>query len=70
MGYAGGCDYRAFGGEAIMNDGWKFSIEQDGIVVASGEAANEEDAKREAAHYAMMYSQDGTVKVSLKQRKG
>lgn len=53
-----------------MNNRWEFSIEQDGIVVASGEAANEEDAKREAAHYAMMYSQDGPVKVSLKQRKG
>lgn len=53
-----------------MNSRWEFSVEQDGIVVASGEAANEQDAKREAGHYALMYSQDGPVKVSLKQRKG
>ena len=44
---------------------WIFSVEQDGMVVASGEAPTEDEAKREAAHYALMYGQDGTVKVSV-----
>jgi hypothetical protein len=49
---------------------WEFSVEQDGMVVASGEAPSEAEAKREAAHYAMMYSQDGLVKVSIKEVRG
>ena len=49
---------------------WEFAVEQDGMVVASGEAPTEAGAKREAAHYAMMYSQDGPVKVSIKEVQG
>ena len=45
---------------------WKFSVEQDGIVVARGDAPSQEDAEREAAHYGMMYGQDGPVVVSVK----
>ncbi len=46
---------------------WEFAVEQDGMVVASGETPSEAEAKREAGHYAMMYSQDGLVKVSIKE---
>ena len=53
-------DVRA-GGEEVRR--WKFSVKQGGLVVASGDCPTEEDAKREAAHYAMMYSQDGPVEV-------
>ena len=49
---------------------WNFSVEQDGMVVASGEAPTEAEAKREAGHYAMMYAQDGPVKVSVKRFGG
>lgn len=54
----------------INHVGWEFSVEQDGMVVASGEAPTEESARREAAHYALMYSQDGPVKVSIKEVQG
>jgi hypothetical protein len=47
---------------------WNFTVEQDGMEVASGEAPTEDEAKREAGHYALMYSQDGPVKFQLKQR--
>lgn len=46
---------------------WSFLVEQDGMVVASGDAPTEAEAKREAGHYAMMYAQDGPVKVSVKE---
>jgi hypothetical protein len=49
---------------------WEFSVEQDGMVVASGEAPSEAEAKMEAGHYALMYSQDGLVKVSIKEVRG
>jgi hypothetical protein len=54
----------------INHVGWEFTVEQDGMVVASGEAPTEESARREAAHYALMYSQDGPVKVSIKEVRG
>lgn len=34
-------------------------IKQDGLVVASGGGPDAEASKREAAHYALMYAQDG-----------
>lgn len=43
-----------------------FSVEQDGMIVASGEAPTREEAEREASHYAMMYAQDGAVNVTVK----
>ena len=49
---------------------WSFLVEQDGMVVASGDAPTEDGAKREAGHYAMMYAQDGPVKVSVKEVQG
>lgn len=46
-----------------------FTVRQGGMVVASGSGPYE-DIKREAAHYAMMYGQDGPVKVSVRKSKG
>jgi hypothetical protein len=43
----------------------EFSIEQDGMIVAAGEAPTKAAAQREANHYAMMYAQDGPVKVKI-----
>lgn len=45
-----------------------FSIWQDGMKVAGGSGPLEA-IKREAAHYAMMYSQDGPVKISVREIK-
>lgn len=42
---------------------YKYSLIQDGIVVASVGAPSEEQAKKEIDHYALMYSQDGPVKI-------
>jgi hypothetical protein len=39
---------------------WQFELEQNGHVVASG-IGHREDMLREAAHYAMIYGQDGPV---------
>jgi hypothetical protein len=47
----------------------KFSVMQDGLKVASGECPDRETAEREANHYAMMYGQDGPVKVKVWQVK-
>ena len=44
--------------------GW-FKIYQDGMAVAGGSGPYE-FVKREAAHYAMMYGQDGPVKVVVR----
>jgi hypothetical protein len=43
-----------------------FKIEQAGMVVAKGFAPTYRDALREASHYAMMYEQDGPLKVSVR----
>jgi hypothetical protein len=45
-----------------------FSVRQDGMVVASGSGPYE-DIKREAAHYAAVYRQDGPVKVRVWKHK-
>jgi hypothetical protein len=37
---------------------WRFKVEQDGMEVAGGYAPDEETARREALHYAMMYAGD------------
>jgi hypothetical protein len=42
-----------------------FTVKQGGMTVASG-TGTYEDVKREAAHYAMMYEQDGPVKVTVR----
>ena len=36
-----------------------FEVWHDGMRVAGGEAPSEDEAKREAMHYAAMYAQDG-----------
>jgi hypothetical protein len=41
-----------------------FSIRQGGMIVAGGSGPYEA-MRREAAHYAMMYRQDGPVKVRV-----
>lgn len=38
---------------------WKFTIEQGGMTVASGSAGDRDTALREAAHYTVVYGQDG-----------
>ena len=45
-----------------------FAVRQGGMTVASGSGPYE-DIKREAAHYAAMYGQDGPVKVSVRRIK-
>lgn len=42
-----------------------FSVRQDGITVAGGSGPYE-DIKREAAHYAAIYRQDGNVQVRVR----
>ena len=41
-------------------------LKQDGLIVAEVDAATEEQAIKEIQHYAMMYSQDGDVKIIKK----
>ena len=43
-----------------------FYVRQNGEVEAKGFCPDRETAEREAGHYAMMYSQDGPVKVSIR----
>jgi hypothetical protein len=52
-----------------MSFRYRFSVMQDGLKVASGECPDRETAEREANHYAMMYGQDGPVKVKVWQVK-
>ena len=48
-----------------MSD-FKFKVVQNGEVQASGYASDRTTAEREANHYAMMYGQDGPVKVTVR----
>ena len=41
----------------------KYRLLQDGLIVAFTEASTDEQAKREIMHYAMIYSEDGPIKV-------
>jgi hypothetical protein len=45
-----------------------FAVRQDGMTVASGSGPYT-DIQREAAHYAMVYRQDGPVRVSVRKLK-
>lgn len=47
-----------------------YNLIQGGIVVAQVEASTDEVAKREINHYAMMYGQDGPVKIVKIKKKG
>jgi hypothetical protein len=42
---------------------FKFQLWQDGIEVASVEAASSDDACREIMHYAMLYGRDGPCEI-------
>ena len=44
----------------------RYELWQDGMRVVVVEATNNKEAKREIAHYAMMYGQDGPVKILRK----
>ena len=47
-----------------MNEfGYEFEIECDEMWVASANSDNREEALKEAIRYAMLYSQDGPVKM-------
>jgi hypothetical protein len=63
-------DYRcrSEGGGGMSDATGGFSVRQDGMVVASGSGPYE-DIKREAAHYAAVYRQDGPVKVRVWKHK-
>lgn len=38
----------------------EFRVKQGGMVVASGDCPTEDEMRREATHYAVMYAWDGT----------
>jgi hypothetical protein len=42
-----------------MNTQWVFEVFENGSVVAEGSAPDQESAVREAAHYVLIYGQDG-----------
>jgi len=44
----------------------KYQLKQNGIIVAEVDCNNDEQAKKEIQHYAMMYSQDGEVEIIKK----
>ena len=45
-----------------------YDLEQGGIIVASVDAPTEEQALKEISHYALIYSQDGAVKIIRKKK--
>jgi hypothetical protein len=45
---------------------YKYNLIQDGMIVASVECEDKELAIKEIKHYAMMYSEDGPVKIEAK----
>lgn len=47
---------------------YRYQLIQDGVVVAAVESNDEALAEREIKHYAMVYEQDGPVKI-VKKRK-
>jgi len=46
-----------------MKRTYNYKLEQNGIIVAEVDAPTEEEALKVINHYAMMYSQDGEVKI-------
>ena len=51
-----------------MSETGGFHVKQDGLVVAAGSGPIE-DVRREAAHYAAVYRQDGPVTVRVWKHK-
>lgn len=50
----------------LRRERWFWYVIQNDITVAKGDCFRKDEAEREAAHYAMMYSQDGPVKVKFR----
>ena len=50
-------------------DEYEFEVWQEGNYVSGGYADDLESVQREANHYAMMYGQDGEVKVKIIARR-
>ena len=48
---------------------YSFRIIQDGMTVVSASGTDQRQLKAEAAHYAMMYAQDGPVQVKFSSRR-
>lgn len=48
-----------------MSKQWHMELTQGGIVVAGGSGPTERAVMEEAAHYAMIYGQDGPVDVMI-----
>lgn len=44
---------------------YSFTIEQDGMVVASGQAFNRAEAQREGVHYFQLYRDDGPATLKI-----
>lgn len=42
---------------------YKAKLIQGGMIVAEAESSNKEDVEREIQHYALMYYQDGEIKI-------
>lgn len=49
-----------------MKERWIFEVIQDDMIVAEGECSDRDTALSEAAHYTMMYGQDGPVKAIVR----
>jgi hypothetical protein len=47
----------------MKNKTYRYKLIQDGIVVAYVECSDDEKAQKDINHYALMYSQDGPVKI-------
>ena len=48
---------------------WKFTIKQDKLTVARGQAKDKEDALGEAFHYAMVYAEEDFSKMVIEIKK-
>lgn len=49
-----------------MTERWLFEVIQGGMVVAEGSCPDQHTAMQEAAHYVMMYGQDGDVQAIVR----
>jgi hypothetical protein len=47
----------------MVEERHRFQLWQDGIMVAAVDCANRHSAMKEIAHYAVVYEQDGPVKI-------
>ena len=52
-----------------MTHEWRAVIMQGGVAVAQCHANNEAAARREGAHYLMMYGQDGPAQMQVSEKR-